>query len=627
VQRANLSKPGGEPHRIGILHRSEAEVRLCDRCSANLEKGTSKRIPSNSCVPWTIVPFRVSSCLHSGMAPSPPAGCDPGARAAQRPTAASSTIASTSRRPYVGRAMRRSSVRFAALTMALRRFRRRRPATVGPRRYENGVCPMRRVFLVVGAAVGTALMSLASVPTAAANVALTRLSNDPYTNTSSQHRTEVEPDIFAFGTTVVTAFQVGRFTNGGSSNIGWATSADGGTTWRKGFLRGITTFAGGSYDRASDPAVAFDAAHQVWLISSLPLRSSVGAAIVVSRSTNGGTTWGTPVTVTAKSGVDKNWTVCDNMAASPYYGHCYTEWDDNSAGNVIYMSTSADGGVTWSVPVTTTNRATGIGGQPVVQGNGTVIVPIDDANENAVRAFVSTNGGVSWSAPVTVANITDHVVAGNLRSGPLVSAQIDGAGKVYVAWHDCRFESSCSANDIVLSTSTNGLTWSAVTRIPIDAVGSGVDHFLPGIGVDPATSGSTTHLALTYYFYPVSACSFSTCKLEVGFVSSADGGATWTAPKQLAGPMNLAWLPSTTEGYMVGDYIATSYSQGNPRTSFAVTKAPDSTGMFREAIYSPSVNLAGRDGAATAPAVPPAAAPTIGSGSDHAPAVMPLTSN
>ena len=40
---------------------------------------------------------------------------------------------------------------------------------------------------------------------------------------------------------------------------------------------------------------------------------------------------------------------------------------------------------------------------------------------------------------MTIATVTDHTEAGNLRSGPLPSAEIDGAGKVYVVWQDCRF--------------------------------------------------------------------------------------------------------------------------------------------------------------------------------------------
>ncbi len=70
---------------------------------------------------------------------------------------------------------------------------------------------------------------------------LTKLSSDPYTNSTSQHATEVEPDTFAFGSTIVTAFQVGRIHGGGASDIGFATSTDAGTTWNSGFLPGITT--------------------------------------------------------------------------------------------------------------------------------------------------------------------------------------------------------------------------------------------------------------------------------------------------------------------------------------------------------------------------------------------------
>src|SRR5437870_10857271 len=142
------------------------------------------------------------------------------------------------------------------------------------------------------------------------------------------------------------------------------------------------------------------------------------------------------------------------------------------------MSTSTNGGTSWGTSKRTANSATGLGGQPVVQPNGTVIVPIDNANETSVLAFNSTNGGTSWSSTVTVATISSHTVAGSLRSGPLPSAEIDGSGKVYVVWPDCRFESGCSANDIVMSTSSNGTTWSGVTRIPANTVGSGVDHFI-----------------------------------------------------------------------------------------------------------------------------------------------------
>src|SRR5579859_1841163 len=84
------------------------------------------------------------------------------------------------------------------------------------------------------ATVGVALplvLAAWSIAPAFANEPLIRLSTDPYVDPASQHKTEVEPDTFTFGTTVVSAFQVGRFFNGGASNGGFATSQDSGATW------------------------------------------------------------------------------------------------------------------------------------------------------------------------------------------------------------------------------------------------------------------------------------------------------------------------------------------------------------------------------------------------------------
>src|SRR6266516_1744956 len=200
------------------------------------------------------------------------------------------------------------------------------------------------------------LFAIVSTSLVFANVTLTKISSDPYTNTTSYHATEVEPDTFSSGSTIVSAFQEGRFRNGGASNIGWATSSDGGTTWTHGNLPGITKIANPAnpYNRDTDPSVAFDAKHGVWMISSLPLLQVsggvLGVAVVVSRSTNGGTSWGNPVTVkaaTSTQNFDKNWTACDNTPSSFHYGNCYTEWDDNGHNNQLHMSTSSDGGLTW----------------------------------------------------------------------------------------------------------------------------------------------------------------------------------------------------------------------------------------------------------------------------------------
>jgi len=407
---------------------------------------------------------------------------------------------------------------------------------------------------------------------APAQVTLTQISSDPYTVPPGQHATEVEPHVLANGSTLVAAFQVGRIAPGGATDIGWATSTDGGSTWTHGFLPGLTTGEGsGPYSAASDPAVAYDAAHNVWMIASLPIGDFQTPAVVVSRSLDGGFTWQNPVSVDAKAASsDKNWIVCDSNSGSPFYGHCYVEWDNPAAGDEILMSTSTDGGQTWGAAIATANRSIGIGGQPLVQPNGTVIVPIEITGQSA---FTSTNGGASWSKPVTIAGIQTHADAGGIRSGPLPSAAMDGAGTVYVVWEDCRFRSNCSTNDLVYSTSTDGTHWTAVKRVPIDATTSTTDHFIPGIGIDPATSGSSAHIAIHYYFYPKSSCSQSTCQLYVGYISSPNGGSTWGKPVKLAGPMQLSWLPNSQNGLMVGDYIATAFNNGVPHGVFAVAAA------------------------------------------------------
>jgi hypothetical protein len=446
-------------------------------------------------------------------------------------------------------------------------------------------------------AVGAAAVCLLVVASGSAGTVLaTPISSDPYTNPDSQHATQVEPDSFAFGNTVVVAIQTGRYVNGGgASNIAWATSTDAGRHWATGTLPGTTVFAGGPWSRISDPAVAYDPEHDVWMISSLVFGMTTSprgspSAVLTSRSTDGGLTWQSPVTTSLGSTnfYDKNWITCDTWPSSPHYGNCYTEWDDFGQGNRLYMSTSTDGGLTWGPPTPPGGLPSGLGGQPVAQPNGTVIVPYQTGNE--IRVFRSSDGGANWTSSTSISPVTDHLVAGGLRTSALPSAEVDGEGRVYVAWQDCRFRSGCTENDIVYSTSTDGNTWTSVTRVPIDPTTSGVDHFIPGIAVDRATAGTSAHLALAYYYYPVSNCNPSTCQLTVGFVSSLDAGATWTPPTRLAGPMSLSWIADTDQGPMVGDYISTSFTaDGKAHPAFAIAKPPTGS-VFSERAASATLD-------------------------------------
>lgn len=424
--------------------------------------------------------------------------------------------------------------------------------------------------IAIAAAVGLLLVSAVT----AGSVLPTPVSNDPYTNSGPAHKTQVEPDSFAFGQTIVTTAQSGRwFSGGGASNNVFSTSQDGGRTWVTGGLPGTTVNEGGTWPRISDPAVAYDPEHNVWLAQGLTINASgQGDSVIVNRSTDGGLTWSNPVTVAASPGTfwDKTWIACDVWPQSPYYGNCYSQWDDNGLGNQMMMSTSTDGGLTWS-PRQSPSTPAGLGGQPVVLPNGTVVVPYT-ANYSSVRSFRSTNGGASWETGVFVASQSQALVDGGMRIHPLPSAEVDAAGRAYVVWHDCQFRAGCSSNDIVMSTSTDGVTWTSKTRIPIDPINSTADHFLPGIGADRANPG---RLGLGYYYYPQATCTSSTCQLTFGFVSSLDGGATWSAPTQVSGPMKPIWIANTNQGYMVGDYTSTSFTaDGKAHTVFSLAKPP-----------------------------------------------------
>ena len=460
---------------------------------------------------------------------------------------------------------------------------------------------MARITLGRTLAVTTLAAAALLAPGAVAHAdpaGLTRIFTDPFTNTTSQHATTVEPDTFAAGSTLVTVTQSGRFFDGGASDIGYATSTNGGQSFTTGTLPGITPYApggGGSFQRVSDPSVAFDARHGVWMVSSIPLRSDTSVpAVFVSRSTNGGLTFGTPVTVaTAAAGhsFDKNWTACDNHPASPFYGRCYTTFDDSSDGDRLKVSTSTNGGLTWGPALNTGNSATGLGGQPVVRPNGMVVIPASNASESAIISFRSLDGGATWRSTVRVTSTLAHREAGNLRSGPLPSAEVDAAGRVYVVWQDCRFRTNCSGNDILMSTTVDGVTWTSPVRVPIGTTADGRDNFIPGIAVDERTSGSTARLGVTFYSYDVSACG-SACALKVRYVQSDTGGSTWSAPATLAGPFAVTRIANTSQGRMVGDYISTSWvdtpTGRRAFGAFAVGQAPTNGKAFDEATFVPT---------------------------------------
>jgi hypothetical protein len=419
-----------------------------------------------------------------------------------------------------------------------------------------------------------------------------QLSRDSTTAFQAQHATQVEPDSFAFGRTIVAAFQSGRYTNGGAAAIGWATSQDAGGTWRSEFL------ASGE-ERVSDPSVAYDVVHGTWLIVTLGV-SRGQLDILLSRSPDG-VAWSAATAIVspppAEEGFDKEWIACDNWATSPFRGRCYLSYL-NVTTNQLETRWSGDGGLTWSAAVVTSAgtlpKAEVNGAFPVVRPDGSLIVgfmviaPFSNAGDDWIGASRSTDGGATFSAATRVADLELDDVVG-MRAPPLPSADVDASGRVYIAWAGCRTRDGCAASDIVLATSADGVTWPGPIRVPTRNPGDRTAQFLPGLAVDPGTGGRGAHVAIAYYsLREPDSCALTDCLgLNVSVIQSASSGTAWGRPQRLtSNPMRLSWLAEGGIGQMVGDYISTSWVGGRPIPVFSLASQPTDVDVQRQSIFA-----------------------------------------
>jgi hypothetical protein len=401
-----------------------------------------------------------------------------------------------------------------------------------------------------------------------------RLSRDPYRSADAQHETEVEPDSFTFGRTTVATFQVGRRFDGGATSVGYAVTANDGATWRSGLLPGLTvaSLPAGPNQRASDPVVAFDAAHATWLISTLALDGAT-TRLAINRSPDG-SAWGTALAaleeqVAESVAFDKNWIGCDNTTTSPFYGRCYLVFTHSSDRDMLAVSWSDDGGLTWSPPADIGARPA-VGAFPAIRPTGElVVVYLWETSRFAIAASQSSDGGATWAAPLRIADIAGECAISGFRAFSLPSAEADGTGRVWATWHDCEAPGS-SRNAVFVATSSGGITWSAPT-----AVTQGRNAVLPAIGIDAVTG----RVAIAY-MRPRAA------GIDVELVESSGTAARWGAPRRLsAQSMPLSWMPNTTSGRMLGDYISVHYARGRAQVVWVLATEPVGS-SFRQAVYA-----------------------------------------
>ena len=456
-----------------------------------------------------------------------------------------------------------------------------------------------RDTLLCGAGADTVTAELDDVVAPDCETVSRQLLRDPFSGFDGQHETAVEPDSFAYGSTIVTVFQVGRYADrGGAAATGFARSGDGGRTWRAGLLPGltVTNTPSGPFERVSDPVVAYDAVHRTWLASSLTLDFQ-GTGVAINRSRDG-FNWGGPIqAIPAGSEMpDKEWIVCDNRRDSRFRGSCYLAYAPIGAARIA-VRTSRDGGATWSQPVglPVVANLDGIvnGPQPVVGRNGVLVVlysifASSRVGVDRIVASRSSDGGRTFGPETRVSSLeTEEVV--NFRVPPFVSAEVAADGRIWAAWSDCRFDSDCSVNSVALTSSSDGVRWTTPVRVSTQDPRLAVDDILPGLGVDPASAGARTRLGLVYHTVPQQgSCGLSACGgVDVYFVGSSDAGRTWTNPVRLSTQsMNIFWIADGGLGRLLGDYVSLSWVAGRPIPVFSLASAPPFAGDFRQAIFA-----------------------------------------
>jgi BNR repeat-like domain len=319
-------------------------------------------------------------------------------------------------------------------------------------------------------------------------------------------------------------------------------STDHGATWHDVLLPGWSNLTGanGVFKTApagGDPVLSFapDGTLYFSALGYTFYANRTADVIGVSVSHDGGQTWSAPHLVARQGATnffdDKEW------VAAGSNGEVIVTWTrfnqgPHGAGYIaspIVYSISHDFGNNWTGPaqVSDTSHPYNQGSSPVIAPNGTIYVgyeggtPSSGYAGDATIIAKSTNGGASWTNteigrvfddyncyPLNLSQGRQRLSYEQFRLNSFPTLALDPTtGKLAVVWADDRANSSCgwekggsfsgiTHNEVIMSTSTNGSTWTTPTAI----TGNTDDVSFPSVS---ANAGRTVVGYYTRNYSPV----------------------------------------------------------------------------------------------------------------------------
>jgi len=412
--------------------------------------------------------------------------------------------------------------------------------------------------------------------------------------------TLVEPDIAVspFNTKIEVAVAHDcRFATGGAVDIFYSWTHDGGAHWHQSRLPGLTKAVGGTFDRASDPVVAFGADGSVY-VSSLVLDVSCPGGVAVSRSTDGGATFGMPVLVhesdTCAVIDDKNWLVTDTQPMSPFFGRIYQFWttflSNGTSPQVVRWSDNQ--GKTWSGTHVLNPNNFSQNSQPFVQpdgaitdtylfsgsafGNGTrqgfILRKGPNANSGtSIVARTSFDGGAHWTKPVVVVRNVGGGPADIRCCLPLMEGD-HATGRMFQVWN----ANGPGVRDAVeISSSTDGgQTWSSPVKVTPGSA--------PNIQyINAAVATAAGRVFVSYGRRDLNDPNI----IQQELTWSDNGGATFATPIVLGPPSNLRYA-AVAGAKFPGDYTGLSATPARVAGAWTLaSKPPNPAAAFHQVLF------------------------------------------